>query len=222
MCGRFTIIAEQEALERRFKANFEVPLIPRYNAAPDQVLPVIRNTRPETIELFRWGIQPVWLAKLGGRKELINVKAETLKEKKTFSGDLAHRRCLILADSFYEWKTIPGAKRKVPYRILLKSEEPFAFAGIWEEAKEGEQARFAIITTTPNEVVKEIHSRMPVILTPDTEKVWLDSTTPSQDAVQALLPFDARKMKAYPISTLVNRTTVDSPAVIMRQRESAM
>jgi putative SOS response-associated peptidase YedK len=215
MCGRFTLIAKQEVLEHRFHATFDEPIVPRYNAAPDQRLPVVLNTDPKAIKLLQWGIQPVWLAKLGGRKELINVKAETLKEKKTFSGDLKNRRCLVLADSFYEWQVVSGAKRKTPYRILLKSGEPFSFAGIWEEAKEGEQPRFAIITTTPNDVVKEIHHRMPVILTRQTEKVWLDADSPVELAVDALQQYPARDMRSYAISTLVNRATVDVPAIIM-------
>lgn len=213
MCGRFTLIAKQEVLEKRFHAEFEEPLIPRYNAAPGQNMPVILNTNPKVIRLLNWGIAPAWLAKFGGRKELINIRAETLKEKKTFAGDLAKRRCLVLADSFYEWKAVPGQKRKVPYRILMKNEKPFAFAGLWEEGK-NELARFAIVTTAPNELVAKIHNRMPVILSPRDEQSWLDTSRPVGAALQALRSFPAKEMTAYRISTVVNRATVDSPSVI--------
>ena len=218
MCGRFTLIAKQEVLEKRFHAKFDEPIVPRYNAAPDQNLPVVLNIDPEKIKLLTWGIKPVWLKHLSGRRELINVKAETLKEKKTFASDLENRRCIILADSFYEWKTVEGQKRKTPYRILLKNEEPFAFAGIWEESKEDGRPRFAIITTTPNEVVEQIHHRMPVILSKKDESDWLDKNVEGKEAIELLKSYPASQMKSYAVSTMVNKATIDTPAVIMPNR----
>src|SRR3989344_9701389 len=143
MCGRFSVTVSGDMLEKRFNAKLEEPISPNYNAAPSQKMPVILNTDPKHIVLTKWGIKPVWFKSVSGKSDgLINIRAETLKEKHTFKKDLEERSCLILADGFYEWKKI-GSK-KIPYRFVLKNRKPFAFAGLWEE-NEGEK-RFAIIT----------------------------------------------------------------------------
>src|SRR5262249_41141790 len=132
MCGRFGISFDRKQIEERFGAKFEADLFkPRYNAAPAQSLPVILNQDLQAIQFLAWGLWPTWLTKVTKKEGIINVRAETLRERPTFKRDLAERRCLVLADSFYEWKK--AGQQKVPYRIALKSGEPFAFAGIWEE-----------------------------------------------------------------------------------------
>jgi putative SOS response-associated peptidase YedK len=158
MCGRFSVTFDQKLLEARFQATFAESLFqPRYNAAPSQALPVILNTEPQTIQRLAWGLRPAWARTIGKKDGIINVRAETLRERQTFKKDLAERRCLVLADSFYEWRKEAG-KRKTPFRILLKMKEPFAFAGIWEEneGRDGESIQtFAIITTESNSLVAE-------------------------------------------------------------------
>jgi putative SOS response-associated peptidase YedK len=129
MCWRHTITKEPEVIEKRFGASFSAGAFsPRYNAAPSQTLPVILNSAPKAITLLPWGLKPPWIAKIGRPDELINVRAETLREKATFRRDLAERLCLVLADWFYEWQKTAGG-RKAPFRFLMRDGAAFAFAG---------------------------------------------------------------------------------------------
>ena len=211
MCGRFSLALESAKIEQRFHATFTEPFKPRYNAAPSQRLPVILNADPKSIVLSPWGIKPPWLVKRDG---LINVRAETLREKRTFQKDLADRRCLVPADGFYEWKVAPGGK-KVPIRIVRRDGGLFAFAGIWEVEKDGAaEPRFAIITTRANDLMRPIHLRMPVILTPDQERLWLSGNTPVSELLELLEPAPSEDLRAYEISPMVNRATTDTPAVM--------
>lgn len=220
MCGRFTITTRPELLEERFGAKVEENIQPRYNAAPSQKLPVILNTEPDKIQMIQWGLIPPWLRTLPGKSGLINVRAESFLEKQTFDNDLEHRRCLILADGFYEWKR-GHDKKKIPHRITLKNEEPFAFAGIWEEneTKEGEKIKtFAIITTEPNEIMKSIHNRMPVILPKTKEKPWLTIEEDYTEDLKLLVPF-AGRLTTYEVSTKVNNAKTDSADMIKPYRQ---
>jgi putative SOS response-associated peptidase YedK len=186
MCGRYVVWTSEEEIERRFGANFEQPFSKTDNASPSESLPVILNSDPQAIKLVHWGIAPIWLPLVTGKRELINVRAETLRDKKTFKKDFILRRCLVVADKFYEWKAV-GSK-KVPYQFALSTEEPFAFAGIWDVLPSG-MIGFAIITTTPNPTVAEVHDRMPVILTPDNEKHWLRDEEKPADLLDLLKPW---------------------------------
>jgi putative SOS response-associated peptidase YedK len=182
-----TIATEQEILEARFHAKAVEPIEKRYNAYPNHdkyKLPVITVEEPEHITIRSWGIVPPWWKR--DTRGLINVKEETLQEKKTFHKDLAERRCLVLADGFYEWKGEQG--HKTPYHIRLKSGEPFAFAGLYEENEVNGKpmGTFAIITTEPNELMRTIHNRMPVILSKDAEAEWLNPDTPPEQALELL------------------------------------
>lgn len=208
MCGRFTLSTSQEILEDRFRSQFQEDALykPRYNAAPSQLLPVIFNTEPGCIEMARWGIMPVWWKRKDG---LINIRAETLIEKHTFKKDLENRRCLVLADGFYEWQKTE--KIKQPYRFTRKDKEPFAFAGIWQSnIIEGEKVdTFSIITTTPNKVTEPIHNRMPVILAAQEEMKWLE-----QGDIDLLDPFPAEEMEAYKVSAVINSPAKDMQSLI--------
>jgi putative SOS response-associated peptidase YedK len=216
MCGRFGIGFEQRAIEQRFGARFETELFrPRYNAAPSQSLPVILNDDPHTIQFVAWGLRPAWLTKVAKRAGLINVRAETLRERATFKTDFTQRRCLVLADSFYEWQRT--GTRKIPYRITLTSGEPFAFAGIWEENidEDGQPLRtFAIITTESNALVRRAHDRMPVLLPREAEQRWLERNVALEQLYPLLAPYPAWLMRMCEISPRVNRTTEDSPELI--------
>jgi len=211
-----TIATEQEVLEARFHAKAAEPIEKHYNACPNHdnyKLPVITLEDAEHITMRYWGILPVWWKRDG--RGLINVKYETLRDKKTFHKDLAERRCLVLADGFYEWKGEKG--HKTPYYIRLKSGEPFAFAGLYEENKiEGKPAgTFAIITTEPNAFMQPIHNRMPVILQKDVEAEWLNPDIEPEQALTLLahdIPAEARE--AYAVSNKVNRPMYDQPELL--------
>ena len=217
MCGRFTITNDKELIENRFGAKFEDDFFtPRYNAAPSQSLPVILNTEPEIIKPLEWGIRPKWLKQVANKEGLINIRVENLSEKPTFRKDLNSHRCLVLADSFYEWKKTT-AKQKTPYRFQLKTGEPFAFAGLWEvnEDEDGQEIEtFAIITTESNKLVEKVHNRMPVILPKEQEKVWLESDMRADELISLLKPYPADQMKMYEISNRVNHTAEDVPEII--------
>jgi putative SOS response-associated peptidase YedK len=213
MCGRMTIATEQEMLVVRFHAEVTENIEKRYNAYPNHdkyKLPVITEEEPDKILMFYWGLVPVWWKQ--GERGLINVKYETLRDKTMFRHDLAERRCLVLADGFYEWKGERG--RKTPYYIHLKTGAPFAFAGMFETNNVGgkELQNFAIITTAPNELMQPIHHRMPVILNRDSEAKWLNPDTSPEEALAILAdPVSAGEMEAYPVSSNVNRPGFDRP-----------
>src|SRR5690242_1121549 len=180
MCGRYTITADPTQLAERINAALPSELIqPRFNVAPTQSLPVLLNEGERQIQLLRWGLIPRWAKKPSNDYSMINARAETLEEKNTYRDAFRKRRCLVLADSFYEWQKTPDDKTKVPMRIMLKSGQPFAFAGLWETWKDhetGEMIRsFTIITTTPNDLVEPIHNRMPAILLPELENEWINN-----------------------------------------------
>lgn len=216
MCGRYTITTEQKYLEQRFKAKFVEPYRIRFNAAPSQYMPIIKNSNKKVVSFLRWGIRPSWMEKIDIKKDgLINVRAENLKEKRTFGGDLKNRRCLVLADGFIEWNNIQGAKS--PYRIILKKEKPFAMAGIWEcdTMKDGRKVEcFAIVTTQANGLVSKIHNRMPVILSESEEKVWLNNDLEKGDWLNILDPYQMDNMRMYQINKLVNNPQNDMPEVL--------
>ena len=216
MCGRFTMTSPWELLRERFGVDLpEMQYHFRYNAAPGQDLWVIPEETPNQAQLFHWGLVPFWAKdpKIGNR--LINARAETVAEKPAFRTPFRKHRCLVLADGFYEWDK-KGVKR-VPYRVVLKDERPFAFAGIcdyWKDEKGKELKSFSIITTDANEMIAKIHDRMPVILSPEDEKVWLDPGLDITEAMKMLHPYPAEEMKMYPVSTLVNKPENDLPEVI--------
>lgn len=216
MCGRFSIFADPERLAERFAASLPPEgLVPRYNAAPTQNLPVILNEEAGAIQLLRWGLVPFWAKDPSIGNRMINARAETLAEKPSFRNALHKRRCLVLADGFYEWQQTTHGK--VPMRITLESGAPFAFAGLWEtwRSPEGETLRtFTIITTEPNALLAPIHNRMPALLLPEHEQLWLDDRAHQEAWLDALRPYPADRMAAYPVSTRINSPANDDPAVV--------
>jgi putative SOS response-associated peptidase YedK len=211
MCGRFTITTNQEIIEARFHAQAVGRIGRHYNAYPnhDQYkLPVITTEDPAHIALRYWGLLPVWWTR--DKRGLINVKHETLRDKRTFRKDLAKHRCLVLADGFYEWKGERG--RKTPFYIRLKGGEPFAFAGLYEENKRDGRTigTFAIVTTAPNTLMASIHDRMPFILSQEDEQAWVNPESSPEQALEMLnRPLTADAMEAYAVSTRVNNPAYD-------------
>jgi len=219
MCGRFTLTAGLDRIEERFSfrraANFS--FAPHYNIAPSQpVLTVMNDGTERRAGLLRWGLIPSWAKEESIGNRMINARAETLAEKPSFRRALQKRRCLVIADGFYEWKT--EGKRKTPMFITLKSREPFGFAGLWEtwKAPNGEAVHSCtIITTTPNTLMESIHNRMPVILSRKAEASWLDRTVDDpQTLLPLLVPYPDKEMSAYEVSLLVNSPRNDVPACI--------
>ena len=217
MCGRYTFIAPAPAAEQRFGATFAEPAPITYHAAPSQRLPIITNAAPGQIQLLSWGLVPGWSKAPAAGPRPINARAETLAEKPSFRQLLGRRRCLVLADSFYEWQATSAGK--VPHRILLRDEQPFAFAGLWDEWLDratGElHPTFTIITTEPNALMASIHNRMPVILpTRAAEQAWLDDGRDVAAHRQLLVPYDAAAMREYAISKRVNSPANNDPEVL--------
>jgi putative SOS response-associated peptidase YedK len=214
MCGRFTLTIDPAELKDEFEgAAFPSKFAPRYNIAPTQPVLAIPNDGRNAADFFVWGLIPSWAKdpEIGNR--LINARGETLAEKPSFRGAYKYKRCLILADGFYEWKTEPGSKTKVPHFIHLKTGKPFAFAGLWDEwhSPEGSSIRSCtIVTTTPNKLMASIHNRMPVILHPKDYAAWLEPLPQTADNLNHLITgFPAELMEAYPVSTMVNSPAND-------------
>ncbi|GAA4435439.1 SOS response-associated peptidase [Pontibacter saemangeumensis] len=216
MCGRYSVIPKAKGDSKAAKLLAQHLKETHYNAAPSQKLPVVTNTQPDTLQFFSWGLQPFWAKDAKAVKRSINARAETLTEKPSFRNLLKSKRCLVPADGFFEWQVTPHGK--VPHRIMLKSEDTFSFAGLWDEWLDKSSGEilytYAIITTEANELVKPIHDRMPVILSPEEEELWLDAHESQELLLSLLHPFDAGKMKAYPVSPLVNSPMNNVPDVI--------
>jgi len=222
MCGRFTLTVDPADLREAFSGlTFPDSMLPRFNIAPSQPVAVVANNGKNAVEFFKWGLVPSWAKDPSIGNRMINARVETLSEKPSFRAAYKRRRCLILADGFYEWKSMPGQKTKTPMLIKLKSGEPFAFAGLWEAWHPDQEDAIlscTIITTTPNALMEKIHNRMPVILSPAAHLPWLDPAEQTPDALRALdkllKPYPASQMKAFPVSRAVNDPKNDSPECV--------
>jgi putative SOS response-associated peptidase YedK len=217
MCGRYTLRTPVDSLVERLKIDeYPSSILPSYNIAPTQeVAAVVEEDEERKLELFRWGLIPSWAKdpEIGSR--MINARGETVSEKPSFRKAFKARRCLILADGFYEWQKIDNGKQ--PYHVRMKGESPFAFAGLWEIWNgDGDEVRTcAIITTEANDLMSEIHHRMPVILHPEDYEMWLDPSFEEKEPLSALLkPYPDEAMEAYPVSRRVNSPTNDEPGCI--------
>jgi putative SOS response-associated peptidase YedK len=220
MCGRFTLTFDPaEASEGFEDATFPAKFAPRYNIAPTQPVLAVPNDGRNTADFFVWGLIPSWAKDPEIGNKLINARGETLAEKPSFRGAYKYKRCLILADGFYEWKTEPGSKTKIPHFIHLKTGKPFAFAGLWDEwhSPEGSSIKSCtIVTTTPNKLMASIHNRMPVILHPKDYAQWLDPLPQPAEKLNPLIKdFPADLMEAFPVSTLVNSPANDRADCIL-------
>ncbi|KAF0994895.1 SOS response-associated peptidase [Geobacillus sp. TFV-3] len=216
MCGRFTLTVDLLALQERFHFRYEGSLAPRFNIAPGQeVLAVIVEEGERIGKMMRWGLVPFWAKDVRIGAKMINARAETIDEKASFRHAFKRRRCLILADGFFEWKK-EGTK-KVPYRFTLKTGEPFAFAGLWErwDGPSGLLETCTIITTRANELIAPIHDRMPVILPPERHEDWLDLRLDDSEYLKSLLlPYPSGEMCMYEVVPLVNSPKNDVSACI--------
>jgi putative SOS response-associated peptidase YedK len=215
MCGRYRLSRRKQIIEEYFDSvSGEEDWIPRYNIAPTQPVPIIRQHPKEPrreLSLVRWGLIPSWAKDASGSAQMINARSETAGTKPAFRDALASRRCLVPADGFYEWAR--AGKAKQPYCFEVNEGELFAFAGIWERWKDASGQRIkscSILTTTPNAVTSAVHDRMPVILDPSNYDLWLDPGMKNVDALSEMFkPFDAGMMRSYPVSNRVNHVAND-------------
>jgi putative SOS response-associated peptidase YedK len=219
MCGRFTLAIDPADLSEAFPGfSFPKEMTPRYNIAPSQPVAVVANNGRRQVEFFQWGLVPSWAQDPSIGNRMINARAESLAEKPSFRTAYKRRRCLILANGFYEWQQVPGGKTKTPMLIRMKSGEPFAFAGLWEvwhPDQDDALLSCTIITTTPNVLMEKIHNRMPVILSPTAYRLWLDPAERAAEELGKLLkPYPASQMAAFPVSRLVNDPKNDSPECV--------
>ncbi|MCF6277524.1 MAG: SOS response-associated peptidase [Anaerolineales bacterium] len=206
MCGRFTLTVNPADLQESFTGfRFPAQFVPRFNIAPTQPILAIPSDGRNTADFFLWGLIPFWAKDPALGSRLINARAETVAKKTSFRTAYKYRRCLIPADGFYEWQALAGTT-KIPHYFFLKSRQPFAFAGLWEDwqGPGGSQLRSCTIITVPaNALIAPLHKRMPVILPSETYAQWLD-TKSRADVRPLLIPYPAEKMDAYPVSTTVN------------------
>lgn len=223
MCGRFTLWVDPRQLTEVFPwlslpEGAAAGLQPRYNIAPTQPVAVVPNDGRRRLDFFVWGLIPSWAKDPGIGNRMINARAETLAEKPSFRTAYRRRRCLILADGFYEWAARPGQKRKTPMYLRMASGEPFAFAGLWERwhSPYGDEVlSCTIVTTTPNELIRPLQNRMPVILPEAAYDAWLDPSEQHPEALAGLLqPYPAEQMQAYEVSTAVNSPANDTLACV--------
>lgn len=210
MCGRYQLnFDDPDKFKNRFDIGGEFPkskISSNYNVAPTQIMPVVITRSPNSVVLMRWGLIPFW-EKSDNPKGLFNIRDDTAIEKKWAHKYLTMQRCIVPASSFYEWQETPDGKN--PYRIFLKNEDYMALAGIystWQNPKTGNEiSSYAIITTSPNNLMKTIHNRMPVILEKDEEEKWLNPDMVEVEQIKEFLdPLSAKIMEAYPISKKVN------------------
>jgi putative SOS response-associated peptidase YedK len=217
MCGRFRVARKKEILEAAFDAEDDwtgLDWKPRYNAAPGQLIAAVRQDADEPrrrMSPLRWGLIPAWASNASIGYKMINARAETAATRASFREPLRRRRCLIPADGFYEWKH--EGKEKLPFCFTLQDEAVFGFAGLWDRWKnpQGETVESCtILTTTANELLRDVHDRMPVILAPDAYDLWLDpGFTKVEDLQPLLVPYPAAAMRRYRVSQRVNQVKND-------------
>jgi putative SOS response-associated peptidase YedK len=212
---RYRLSRRKQIIEEHFDTSSgDEDWSPRYNIAPTQPIPVIRQNPKETVRelsLMRWGLIPSWAKDSSAAAKMINARSETAATKPAFGDALKSRRCLIPADGFYEW--MRTGKGKQPHCFEVNDGQLFALAGLWDRWKNpnGNWIKTcSILTTIPNAVTSAVHDRMPVILDPDSYDLWLDPGMTKVEAVSDLLrPFDARMMRCYPVSTRINHVVND-------------
>lgn len=217
MCGRYGLTLDQQELLANYGAELFGEHVPRFNIAPSQDIPVlIEDEGGRRIEAFRWGLVPFWAKdpKIGYR--MINARSETADRKPAFRDAWkAGRRCLVLANGFYEWqKPADGKGPKIPHWIRMADGRPFGFAGLWERWGSGDDVirSCTILTTDANDLVKPLHDRMPAVLGDEAAwKAWVDPDVPSEEVKKLLRPYPGEEMHAHPVSTLVNKPANEGP-----------
>ncbi len=211
MCGRSSLNKTEKELEKRFQATFysddlvQYNPLPNFNVAPSHMMPVITNMDENHFKAMRWGLVPSWAKDMKVGYKMINARKETLLEKNSFKSAVQKRRCLVPADGFYEWqKSVSG---KQAYHISLIGQKLFAMAGLWDKwiSPDGSEIySYTVITLEPNSLIADIHDRMPAILTPEQEALWLSDDLSPQQLLDAIGPYPDSEMTAKKVSKRVN------------------
>ena len=221
MCGRYQLKSEAGRLAELFHALHVEGgdlLVPRYNIAPGSPVLIVRDTPTgRKVEHVRWGLVPGWAEDPKIGYKLINARSETAAQKPGFRGAMKYRRCIVPASGFYEWKQI-DRKTKLPHHITVRGADVFGLAGLWElwqDSAGNELETCTILTCAPNELISDIHDRMPVILAPNDVDAWLDvDQQDAGEAVRLLRPYPANELDAWPVSTYVNKAGNEGPRCI--------
>ncbi len=229
MCGRFTLATPASEWAALFRLDETPAVEPRFNIAPTQEVDVVRappglrehpglhlapagSPVPREAARMRWGLVPHWAREIGTGQPLINARSETVAEKPSFRDSYRERRCLVVADGFYEWQA--AGRRKQPYWIGLSDRRPFGFAGLWDrwKAPDGNTVESCVILTSEaNEALCDLHDRMPVIVDPDHFDLWMDPDTIPWELEPLLRPRDADDIQFHPVTTRVNYVANDDP-----------
>jgi putative SOS response-associated peptidase YedK len=223
MCGRFALTTPIKELVELFEIEQNLcELGPSYNIAPGREIAALVLDEKRKLVQFKWGLIPSWAKDPAIGNRMINARAETIHQKPSFKGSFKKRRCLIIANGFFEWKKV--GREKVPVFIRLKSGEPFGFAGLYDFWQSSDGRRIGtctIITTDANELVQSIHNRMPVIVRKDQERLWLDCSIDDEQSILPLLaPFDASQMEAFEVSKAVNSPENNTEECIKPDRKN--
>ncbi len=217
MCGRYVLYGPSSRHREHFGVEDDFDLAPRYNVAPSQMMPVVRQDADgkRHFMMAKWGLVPSWVKDPTGLPHPINAKAESARDKPMFRHAFRRSRVLVPADGFYEWKLAQGQKQ--PYFIHMRDGAPFGIAGLIEHRRdaEGELWSFAVLVTDANPLLAAIHDRMPVIIRPDYYGEWLDPALTDADSVMAMIgSYDGAAMEAYPVSREVNKPANEGPQLI--------
>lgn len=221
MCGRFTLRTKANVMIKQFSLKFEGELIPRYNIAPTQLVPVVRTVDREMNSL-RWGLIPFWAKSPRDGAKMINARAETVATKPAFRNAIKTKRCLVPADGYFEW--VREGKQKQPYWIRMKDEQPFLMAGLWERWRDKSVPdaepieTFTILTTTANKLTADIHDRMPVIVSPNDYEPWLDTSVSAETLSYMYEPFSAEDMRVDLVNPRVNSVRNDDEDCVRIER----
>lgn len=226
MCGRSSLTKTEKELEERFRANFysedleRYNPLPNFNVAPTQLHPVITQQEPGAIHLYRWGLIPFWAKDIKIGSKMINARIEGIAEKPAFRQAFEKRRCLVPFDGYYEWMKTPEGK--IPYRIKVTNTDIFCVAGLHEVWKgpEGKVIHsFTIITKEADPRIAHLHDRMPLILLPEQEKLWIDGSVPTKDVMNNLQPVPGDWITWYRVSDRVNKVTENDAGLVESVRE---
>ena len=215
MCGRYTLRMTGKEIADELGLSEEPVVEARYNLAPTQAAPIVLDQHPTVLTTARWGLIPHWAKEASIASRMINARAETLASNHAFHEALSHRRCLVVADGFYEWKR--SGKQKQPMHLSLSSHQLATFAGLWDtwRAPNGlELLTFTIVTTRANPQVAPIHDRMPAFLSRPARAQWLDPVTPEGGLLELLQPWSGEPLQIYPVSSLVGSVAIDDPRCV--------
>jgi len=216
MPERYTITASSEQLEKAFQIEVSDLYLPKYNAGPAQLLPVITSSGIGGLSYFYWGTIPGWSNNKSISKKLLTAPADLILEKEGYKKAFLSKRCIIPADGYYAWKQV-GKKTKIPYRVVLGSQSLFSFAGIWEEFEDEKDEThhiFRIVTVTANNLLNDLDDSMPLILEKDQYKKWLQMDSKTEDLVAMFKTYPEDKMFKYAVSSKLENTNYNDPDLI--------